>query len=520
MEAQFADLSLIPEESYKFDQYAPKRYGTLGRKVELITNYFRMSVRPMIVYHYNIEIIPMDTREGGDDAKKVVKRKRIPKEINVIVFDELISTNRNVFKTEPVFDGEKNIYSTSSLEFTTYEKNFQVQITEGGGRKSTFRVRITTPNDSHQIDLSQINNNTTTDFKVCETQALDIILKNGPRRFKLSIGMNLFLRTWDLRKLDPRRQESIRSHLGENKEIGFGFYQSARMTESGLMLNIDRAVIVFNKGGPIVRIIENIMSDFKSTYHNKVMFSLARDRWDDRDKKAVEQELKMLKMQVNHISYRPKFTIHRFSQVSIKGVFFEENQADGSQRRTSVFDYFNRTYADYLKQHNLVLNPNLPCIQVGRDRPKYFPLEVCELIDDQHYTKKLKPKLQGDMTRCAGQQKPADRFREIKSNLDAVIADSARNGKNYLNDFGVKIDSNFVKVTSRILDQPKLVYRSETAFNPGSDGAWDMGRSKQQFNNSINLGKFHPLFLLIQLFGLLALSSYFFNFFHVQELNG
>jgi eukaryotic translation initiation factor 2C len=492
MLADIEAMSLgLPTECYKFDNYAKKRFGTLGRPTQLVSNYFRMRVQPKQLYHYNIEITPTENKpaDQGDQPKKVVKRKRIPKEVNFIVFDQLWSTNRDVFKSEPVFDGEKNIYSHTLLNFNSYEKNFLVPIVEAGDRKSVFKVRITTPDDSHIVDLAKIKESTSTDFKVSETQALDIILKNGPRRFKLSIGMNLFLRTADLRRLDEARQAQIRTYLGENKEMAFGFYQSARMTEEGLMLNLDRAAIVFNKGGSLISVIEKLLSEAHSNYRETVQIKVTSSyRLDQYDRKMLETEIKGLKVQINHIPYKPKFTVHRFSQEPIDRVFFEETKADGAKVRTSVFDYFNRTYAAWLQTSRIVLNANLPAVQIGRDRPKYFPMEVCEVLEDQHSTKKLKAKLQAEMTRRAGQQNPQQRFQEIAANLKSVMQDSQQNGKAYLRDFGVEIDPNFVKVNARILQQPNLQYRDQ-GLDPGNAGAWDMGRSRVKFLTSPDLGK-------------------------------
>jgi hypothetical protein len=60
-----------------------------------------------------------------------------------------------------------------------------------------------------------------------------------------------------------------------------------------------------------------------------------------------------------------------------------------------VNDYFEKTYKDYLdKFGRRGLSPNLPCVQVGKTNPKFLPLEVITILEDQYSMKKLRSKHQ------------------------------------------------------------------------------------------------------------------------------
>jgi eukaryotic translation initiation factor 2C len=50
----------------------------------------------------------------------------------------------------------------------------------------------------------------------------------------------------------------------------------------------------------------------------------------------------------------------------------------------SVVEYFQETYGFTIQQ------TSLPCLQVGnQQRPNYFPMEVCKIVEGQRYSKRL-----------------------------------------------------------------------------------------------------------------------------------
>ena len=111
--------------------------------------------------------------------------------------------------------------------------------------------------------------------------------------------------------------------------------------------------------------------------------------------------VKGLKFRAVHLNYNRSFIISGLSKDSIDKTMFTID-SDGRKRQTSVLEYFRSTYGSFFKTQ---MNPKLPAVQVGRGpNVKYFPVEVCHLLSDEVYRRKLDPYLQGMVTRKSSQQ--------------------------------------------------------------------------------------------------------------------
>lgn len=227
----------------------------------------------------------------------------------------------------------------------------------------------------------------------------------------------------------------------------FGIYQCAKITETGLYYNVDRAIGLFTKGGRL--------KDLLTSLTNGQLRNVGR----------YEDRIKGLKFVALHLNHRTH-TIHSFSRTPINQTFFEK---DGKQK--CVYNYFQEEYAEFCKRNKL--DPTLPCVQVGSSRgpnakPKYFPIECCELKDDV-CRQKLSPTLQAMVTRQSS-QKPADRFRSIQANINSI--DSKVGNVDYLTEFGISLNKNLTEVTGRVLDAPPVLYGNGKELNTFNKGSW------------------------------------------------
>lgn len=114
---------------------------------------------------------------------------------------------------------------------------------------------------------------------------------------------------------------------------------------------------------------------------------------DRRSKSQVEEQLKGLKFRLLHLNYNRNAIFGSFSSESVSRQRFniEEN---GTKKQITVKEYYEKTYKEFCRRRPI--NPNNPCVQVGgRSNAKYYPIEVCELLSDEVYRRKLKPDLQG-----------------------------------------------------------------------------------------------------------------------------
>jgi len=459
----FKDLS-IDDDSTSLNKFkfALKKYGKMGKPTQLYVNFFKIDLSKEVNYfHYNIEIIS-DGQSSGKSAQQGPKKdstpksKKTPKRLNDEVFRAIFAQHRNVFQCNvlPVFDGNKNFYSTTQFRLPNGQWSGIITVIDKE-REEKIRVNITTPEVSHGQNLRDLAKKTDQIMPV-ELQALDIIMRNGPRLTKISLGPNFFLKSGDERS--KRLQFDIEGDILKYGQ--FGHYQCAKMTEGGLYYNVDRAMAIFTEGGKLIEIIKDILE------RNQI------GNLDDRDKKKVEDQIKSLKFNALHLNYKRTFIIAGFSKNTIKNTLFNLEH-DGQKRQISVYDYFQQEYKTFCQRYKL--DPNLPCIQVGsRNNSKYFPIEVCELEWDEVYRRKLDLRQQGAVTRKSSQQSPIDRFKGIEDHVKTLNNDSTINGTNYLQHYGLSVKPNKTVIDARILDAPPLIYNNEKEINTNNAGQWDI----------------------------------------------
>ena len=223
--------------------------------------------------------------------------------------------------------------------------------------------------------------------------------------------------------------------------------------------------IVFNKGGKLINLVEQMCTELRAGPQRRDgppprQVEVNKDfRLNTNERTMLNNELKNLQFEVEHISYKPKNKIFCITENSVSNIFFEQKTRDSDQvTKVSVKEYFEKTYSDYLdKRGRGGLLPNLPCIQVGKTNAKYFPFEVVSIIEDQYSMKKLKPKQQAEMTKTCGQQKPTDRFKEGQEQARELILSKAGQ-TDYLKHFDIKMEPKYTEVRGRILEAPNLQF--------------------------------------------------------------
>ena len=243
--------------------------------------------------------------------------------------------------------------------------------------------------------------------------------------------------------------------------------QSCKLTETGTQLNVDRVAIVFLQGGKLINLMEKLCTGMRNPPPRrdgsgpppKQVVIDRNFRLNTNERNLLNQELKGLSFEVEHISYRPRNKIFCITDKTVSQIFFDQRTRDSEQTvQVSVKEYFEKVYVDYLEKAGLQgLNGNLPCIQVGKTNPRYFPAEVVYIVDDQYLSKKLKPKHQATMTTKCGQQNPKERFEESKAQVRNLVQPKAEE-KDYLKYFDISMNNNYTEVKGRVLNPAKLLF--------------------------------------------------------------
>ncbi|TYZ63535.1 hypothetical protein PybrP1_010175 [[Pythium] brassicae (nom. inval.)] len=147
------------------------------------------------------------------------------------------------------------------------------------------------------------------------------------------------------------------------RELCWGYYQSVRMGEDKLLLNLDQAAKLFYAAGPLTNLV---MATTKARDPRTVSAG-------DRSLRILSVVLRKLAVVPTHRERAHKRPICGLSARSAADTMFE---ADGAP--VSVADYFSRQYSVRLRY------PNLPPVNVGSPaRPVWLPMELCELAPGQ-----------------------------------------------------------------------------------------------------------------------------------------
>ncbi|KAG0548151.1 hypothetical protein BDA96_01G142000 [Sorghum bicolor] len=275
-------------------------------------------------------------------------------------------------------------------------------------------------------------------------QGLDIALRECPSEKYVSISRSFFSKAF-----------GHGGDIGSGVECWRGYYQSLRATQMGLSLNIDISATAFYKAQPIL--------DFALEYLN------IRDtsrRLSDQDRIKLKKVLKGVRVVATHrrdIAIRYKIT--GITSLPLNDLTFDQ---DGT--RVSVVQYFKHQY-NYCLKHI-----HWPCLQAGSDsRPTYLPMEVCNILEGQRYSRKLNERQVTSILKMAC-ERPTQREGSI---LEVV------NRNNYGNDhcakeFGIKVTNELALVDARVLPAPTLKYHDsgrEKVCSP-SIGQWNMNNKR------------------------------------------
>lgn len=221
-----------------------------------------------------------------------------------------------------------------------------------------------------------------------------------------------------------------------------GFYQSARLSDSGLLINLDESYTAFwNRGGePLTALIRDANSGRDV------------DVRDSRSLRDVTAVIKGLRVRAVHtgITYR----VHALSSRSADNITFDANG-----HKVSIADYFHRHYGIRLR------NPRAPCVKTNPKKDTYVPIEMLHVAEKQ----RVMGKLSDDQTRSIvtiASRKPAQRrqaalsvMRELDHKRDPVCKD-----------FGLDVSQKPVTVAARILPTPHIAYTKATV--KPDRGAW------------------------------------------------
>ncbi|CAE6113379.1 unnamed protein product [Arabidopsis arenosa] len=422
--------------------------GSKGKKIHLLTNHFRVNFsqpNSPDFFHYSVAITYDD---GSPVEAKGIGRKILEK------LQQTYQTDLG-FK-HFAYDGDKTLFTAGPLPGSNLD--FSVVLEDMSSRRNADkRLRLSHQSKKFNVAISfatkipmQAIANALQGKETKHLQdairVMDVILcQNAARKGCLLVRQSFF-----------HNDAKYFTNIGEGVDCCKGFHSSFRTTQGGLSLNIDVSTTMIVKPGPVV--------DFLIGNQGvKDPFSI---NW-----KKAKSTLKNLRVKV--IPSNKEYKITGLSGLHCKDQMFtwkKKNQnREVEEVEITVFDYFTK-----IRDIKLHYSGGLPCINVGKPNrpPTYFPIELCELVSLQRYTKALTSFQRSNLVK-ESRQNPHQRM-EV---LTRALKNSNYNDDPMLQECGVRIGSDFTQVEGRLLPTPKLKAGNEQDIYP-KNGRWN-------FNNKI-----------------------------------
>ncbi|KAF8729043.1 hypothetical protein HU200_018355 [Digitaria exilis] len=404
----------------------PDGGGVEGTVIPLYANHFLVRFDPSKkIFHYDVHIFPHPSKETA----RMIKNK-------------LVEENSSVLSGSlPAFDGRKNLFSpiefqkdkleffvclpaATSARFTAAKENGHMLDKK---KHKVFRVNLRLVSKLSGEDLNKYLNEEKDGIPLPQDylHALDVILREGAMENSIPIGRSLY------------------SHsMGEAKEIGGGavvlrgFFQSLRPTKQGLALNVDLSLTAFHENIGIIAYLQK-RCDFMKDISQMKTRALAED-----ERREVENALKNIRVFVCHRETDQRYHVHGLTEETTENLKFQ----DRSGKDYTVVDYFKEHYNHDIKFRKL------PCLQIGKSKPCYVPMELCMVCEGQKFLGKLSDEQTSKMLKM-GCQRPSERKGIIKSVVEGAFA--ARS-KSYADQFSLQVSKDMTQLSGRVLLPPKL----------------------------------------------------------------
>ncbi|KAM3330106.1 hypothetical protein ACQJBY_026851 [Aegilops geniculata] len=452
-----------PEEAKKISKLkraliARPGFGKRGNPIQLVTNHFKVSLKTTdeFFHHYYVNLKYEDDRPV--DGKGVGRK----------VIDKLAQTYPSELAHKDfAYDGEKSLFTIGALpqinnEFVVVLEDVSSGKTPANGspgndspdkkrvkrpyQTKTFKVELSFAARIPMSAIAMALKGQESEHTQEAIRVIDIILRqHSAKQGCLLVRQSFF-----------HNNPSNFVDLGGGVMGCRGFHSSFRATQSGLSLNIDVSTTMIVKPGPVV---DFLLANQKVDHPNKIDWAKAK------------RALKNLRIKTSPAN--TEYKIVGLSERNCYEQMFSLKQRNGGNGdpeaiEISVYDYFVKNRGIELRYSG-----DFPCINVGKPRrPTYFPIELCQLVPLQRYTKSLST-LQRSSLVEKSRQKPQERM----SVLSDVLKRSSYDTEPMLKACGISIAQGFTQVSGRVLQAPKLkAGNGEDIFT--RNGRWN-------FNNKL-----------------------------------
>ncbi|KAI5153268.1 eukaryotic translation initiation factor 2C [Enteropsectra breve] len=327
----------------------------------------------------------------------------------------------NNFKETYAFDGNNMLVSPNKFKDTTFTREMR-----DGELICKIEYKSTYDMSDKSVDLSMLN------------QCLEVVLRSFQRK-------NFYV---EKRKMISPSTQPF--DLSSELEIKPGLVGVMKPTISGFYLNLDMVYAVFYKPMKLIDLVTDLAD---RNYRMRSAPDAGHEFYG-----SLQRLLGNIRLRTNHRERNMSFKVSGIHDADATKVTFENED----KTSTSVADYFAKTY----KSLNY---KNLPLLIIKRrENVIYMPIEVCEIIPMQKYSKKLNEMMTSSMIKIAA-KRPDERFRQIEEKAREVSALSNAD----LTEFGLAFDNKMLNCKGKILPAPQIVFGDERSVQV-NNGSWNL----------------------------------------------
>ncbi|XP_018443266.2 protein argonaute 9 [Raphanus sativus] len=435
-------------------QMARSGNGSRGQKIDLLTNHFGVNFTTPKSQHFFQYSVAITYEDGNPVEAKGIGRKILAK------VQETYQTDLG-FK-HFAYDGDKTLFTVGPLPNTKLD--FFVVLEDMSCTRSNASTsdahtkRLRRPNQSKRFNVTisfaakismqaiqgALQGKETDDLQDA-VRVLDVILRqNAATKGCLLVRQSFF----------HNDAKYFSNGLG-GFNLCRGFHSSFRATQRGLSLNIDVSSTLIVTPGPVMR----FLTDNQGVRDQSFI-----------DWKKAERTLKNLRVKVSHSNREYKITGLTRLPCRDQTFIWKQKQGNGEVKEieVTVYDYFTKHLKIALRYSG-----DLRCISVGKPkRPNYIPIELCDLVSLQRYTKALTTFQRSKIVK-ESVQKPQEKMKMLNN----AIKDSGYNSDPMLQECGVRIGSDFTQVEGRVLPTPNLKASNGVDLFP-TNGRWNFNNKK------------------------------------------
>ncbi|KVI08483.1 Argonaute/Dicer protein, PAZ [Cynara cardunculus var. scolymus] len=439
---------------------ARKGIGTKGQKISLVSNHFNVKFSSSSDHFYQYSVALFYEDGNPVEAKGIGRR----------VLDVAYKTyNSEMGGKGFAYDGEKTLFTVGALPATKLEFTVVLESllsnrmlrgaggspngspNESGSKRSrrppqckSYKLHI---NYATKIPIQAI-------FKALEgkdseqfheaIRVLDVLLRQHAAKQGCLLVRQSFFHN------DAKNFVNI----GGGVFCCRGFHSSFRATQSGLSLNMDVSSTMIVQPGKV--------TDF--LLQNQNVRSLRDIDWLKAKRSLKSLRVKTFPSNLEHKVIGLSERSCREQRFSLRS----RNQRDGHNSPGEAIEITVYEYFVMHKRIELEYSADFPCLDVGKPkRPVYIPLEFCELVSLQRYTKSLSNLQRASLVEKS-RQKPQERMRA----LTGALRQSNYEADPLINSTGISISTAFTQVEGRVLEPPKLKFGNGGDLFPRG-GRWN-----------------------------------------------